>query len=541
MSEAGRPQAYAGRATASARVFPLPDPQMYTKVGEGDLLWLAHASDGRRRPDARGRVARLLRSHRLALTAEVAGRWRRGDFYWLEFANHLRALDRDGRAWKDVASRFPNASDSSQPTDAAELRRALIDEVGIDTHCALHNAYSRAVVDRPNLAERMRFHLDRLVELAEARGPMDEDARALIGPALESRMANYRAMRAWRAALEDGERLVRHFPEIERYHLLLANLVVEETVARLKTSTTSASHGANAACLKMGISRIDGLRARYPDHIELFDILAMLHHRRAIELMSAQQLAQALVANQAAMLFHPGEEQYELMQRSLIDAMRALRSRMQELVAQLRGRRRQLSAEGQQLQREATLGFGPLESYLSSKAAAQIPAARKTAEAHRAEHPVEGAASRQVDYLNFPIGDVARRRSWEPLGDWVFSRQDRRAKVQSAVAVLLLLGISHVTVDGVQRAQTRNAAYAQVMDGAIQHADRTVLDGAETFLANQPLLFEDSRAAAVKDVYAQSLVRWFMTSNGQPADEATDRVAKYRSLALDRGPAGGQP
>ena len=71
MSEAGRPQAFAGRAAASARIFPWPDPQMYTDVREGDLLSLTHALDGRRRPDARGRVARLLRSHRLALTAEL--------------------------------------------------------------------------------------------------------------------------------------------------------------------------------------------------------------------------------------------------------------------------------------------------------------------------------------------------------------------------------------------------------------------------------------------------------------------------------------
>jgi tetratricopeptide (TPR) repeat protein len=139
---------------------------------------------------------------------------------------------------------------------------------------------------------------------------------------------------------------------------------------------------------------------------------------------------------------------------------------------------------------------------------------------------------------SLPVSDLpalavasTRRRSTEPILDWLFSHQDRRVKLQATVALVLILSVAGLTIDAADRREARDVAYRQVAMAAATNDDLQVIEAAEVFLAARPRLGTDGREQQVQDLYSEAFVRWFVQQSDQPESDVEKHVERYRALA----------
>jgi hypothetical protein len=125
---------------------------------------------------------------------------------------------------------------------------------------------------------------------------------------------------------------------------------------------------------------------------------------------------------------------------------------------------------------------------------------------------------------------VKRQRGAEPLLPWLFSSQDKRIKIQAAIASVLVLVAGGLGIQDKLRISARENAYQQILAAEQIQDNLSVVQGAETFFANSPLSGKDGRNEQVMELYTQSLVRWFAQQENSPDADAQKHLERYRQI-----------
>jgi tetratricopeptide (TPR) repeat protein len=121
-----------------------------------------------------------------------------------------------------------------------------------------------------------------------------------------------------------------------------------------------------------------------------------------------------------------------------------------------------------------------------------------------------------------------RKFGTEPFLPWLFSRQDRRIKLQALLASVFLLAATGVMLREQRVNTTRDSAYQQILVAKSQQNDLGVVENAELFLSDAPL-GADKRNEQVTSLYSESLVRWFAQQEDQLDASAQKHLERYRN------------
>jgi hypothetical protein len=318
--------------------------------------------------DRLGRLARLLHLHKLGLEAELAGRWRRADYFWTSVQEELAALADEADLWQEVVETFANRPRVMVLNDPQELRQRLVNEVFLDLHCAFYNGYLQA---EPELtwAHRAFVHVDYVLGLLEVAPMPGDDLQTVLVPALETWIELCEKAQQWDRARELCSTLLGHLPDVVEYQDWLARLDLASTLARVKQAKSSRASIKNAAVLQKGIERLDQMRRDYPYSLAVFEALSHLYHQRAISLANGKQLSEAILSAQKAVAYNPTLKQARETRDHLMQLMLQLQAQMKQVQANLAQRpRARLTAEGSRLLAEAERGFGPAKSFMERDA-----------------------------------------------------------------------------------------------------------------------------------------------------------------------------
>jgi hypothetical protein len=384
---------------APPRVFPPVGPDLYDLIGNGsalspdqrvavDVLCLANRDLPALQRlsgwglDGTDQLGRLLHLHKLALEAELAGRWRQADFFWDAVHDRLSALADQTSVWQQVVETLSNRPRVVVLNEPRQLCRRLVHEVFVDLHCAFYNGYLQAGPAATS-QHRAFAHVDRILGLVEIAPLPTEDLQTVLAPALESRITLCEEEQHWDRAVDLCAALLAHLPQVEETQDRLAGLYLASTLSNVKKAKSRRTHLKNAQRLREGIIRLDRMCGEYPRCAVIYEALGHLHHQRAISQANGGEMVEAVLSAQKAVAYHPGLKQARETRDALVKAMLQLQVQvkaLQERVA--RQPRARLTPEGSRLVGEAHRGFGPSERFLKMDAP-QITAAVNTANGTR--------------------------------------------------------------------------------------------------------------------------------------------------------------
>src|SRR5262245_31140395 len=155
-------------------------------------------------------LPRMLHMHRLGLQAEMEGRFHHADAYWYEVRRALATLPKEHPAWSRTAAELllahPGLTVLGEPE---ELRRRFLDEVIVDTHCALYNGRLRD--DLPP-DDRAYDHASHLFAMLPMLGTATHVTVELAGEPLRAKVEGHLRQKNWRKAEVLARRLVAAFP-----------------------------------------------------------------------------------------------------------------------------------------------------------------------------------------------------------------------------------------------------------------------------------------------------------------------------------------
>ncbi|WP_071192154.1 hypothetical protein [Trichormus sp. NMC-1] len=124
-----------------------------------------------------------------------------------------------------------------------------------------------------------------------------------------------------------------------------------------------------------------------------------------------------------------------------------------------------------------------------------------------------------------------RQAGAEPFLPWLFSSQDRRIKLQAAIATVLVAITGYVVIREPMTVVARNQSYQQVIAAKNLQNDEQVLEAAENFFNNASLMSKDRRTPEVIELYTKSFVRWFSQQPETQLNETAQKHLKqYRQL-----------
>ena len=121
-----------------------------------------------------------------------------------------------------------------------------------------------------------------------------------------------------------------------------------------------------------------------------------------------------------------------------------------------------------------------------------------------------------------------RKSGAEPFLPWLFSRQDRRIKLQAVCASVLLLMTSGLMLREQRVNAARDGAYRKILVAKMQQNDLGIVESAESFFSNAPL-GKDERNQQVINLYSESLVRWVAQQEKQLDINAQKHLERYRT------------
>lgn len=370
-----------------------------------------------RHPDSATCAGRLLFNHRMAMQEELDGQFARADFFWHEFYQALRGLQEKPEFWDEVSqgiSTEPGVVEMSAPE---KVRQRLITEVFIDTHCAFYNG--RVLQAEPITSDsRVLLHFGHLAQLVGWAQLHGEELRGIIGPPAELQIELCRKTGQWDRGIDAARLLVNHFPDSVDYQDKLAGLYFSSTLDGLSDTTSESQSLRDANKVQKGLERLQELFVAHPENLTVYELLGHLHHLRAIKLANGRQLSDALLEVQKAVTIYPTSIVFNETRGQLIEAMKNLRTRIDQVEQEIAGQyNATLSAEGQLLQREARRGFGAMNEYAESQEAKQIYDRFLIANAHQLWRTIG---------LEVPIND-------EKTGDW----DDQSLRLFNAVTHVL--------------------------------------------------------------------------------------------------------
>jgi hypothetical protein len=317
------------------------------------------------------RVGRMLLLHRLAFEAEQAGRWRRADFFWRETHNGFRRLWLLPKIWARAAT----ALGETEPSDGTTLRDRIGRELLIDTHEAFVNGRLAAATPVRS-GDRLFVHVGYLRDLLNLTEASPEERLKFLLPAIEAEIQARETEKSWDAAAVLAQELVE---------LDYSDMSAQERLAWIyfRRTVEDAPKGQeleHARKVNRSIEDLERLRRTGVDRSLYFDLIGRLYHLRAILLANSGQLPEALVEARKSQDFCPSLEVAGQSMQQLVDAMKALQRRMEQLQKELRSSsNKSLTVDGQRMLRQAQTGFSLLNSYVASDEPAKIAAARQLA------------------------------------------------------------------------------------------------------------------------------------------------------------------
>jgi hypothetical protein len=348
----------------------------------------------RLRPAAR--VGRWLRCHREAVRAELAGRFRRADFYWEALRRQFRSLSRSG-GFLAVQTEL---AEQGVALPSESLAQLLGDEIVVDSHLAAYDAAAASDAGAARAWPHIRYLEAWRAQLAE---PNDR-AERLIGPRLLARLESAADAKRWKDAIRAGETLLKRFPDRRAYREALARVLCQQALASLKTTESEAAHLRNARLLARAIDRVKVLRRAAPRELGLLSPLAELHCTRAVQLATAGRLSDAFLENERAASYNPGLDQVSTLRSALIEAIQQLQQQVTAAVSSL-GPNQQLNPKGQQLLSQARAGFEPGQTYSTSAEAEALLSDFRAARARSVWRDVGLGALPEGDELPLKLFD----------------------------------------------------------------------------------------------------------------------------------------
>jgi hypothetical protein len=325
-------------------------------------------------------IGYLFFHHRMAMEAELLGQAGRADFFWKELYKVLTPLLKNEDLWKDAVS-YLNEPGSELMKDPAQVRRRVVSEVLIDTHCAFYNGYLEKT-DKPAFDNRAFLHFKLIRKLLDFEALPKEELRGLLTPSTDVQIDLLTEGRKWNEAIELAYFRQKNFPESEVYQNGLAGLHFTAALSSLGNTADKSSARREATALARSICFLDEMRKDNPHNVNIYQMLGTLNSIYAIRLANAGDLAESLVAIHKALLLYPLIEGGQEIKNRLFELMEDVQKRTESLGAQMRyDPAVRLNAEGQNLMAEARKGFSLVYNYAQSEEAVSLAQTEYTARA----------------------------------------------------------------------------------------------------------------------------------------------------------------
>lgn len=129
-----------------------------------------------------------------------------------------------------------------------------------------------------------------------------------------------------------------------------------------------------------------------------------------------------------------------------------------------------------------------------------------------------------------PVVSGAAGKQREPIGIWLFSRQDLLLKGQAALAIVLLLAASAITLMHHIDRNAREASWSQVEAAVMSNDDLSTMAACESFFSTEPPQ-SDPRAREGRELYRAAVVHWFARTSGKLDTASLKHLKRYRRLS----------
>jgi hypothetical protein len=339
------------------------------RVGPAILTLISNRPRSLRRHGSIGTLVRLLRDYQMALRAESMRSVRRADFFWREALRRLEVAWPDEALWSDLLQQEALKNVVHDERDGNWLREVIARELFADSLWALHNALESGDDSDKQRASAL---IDYLRTLIDRTGALDPARMTALGAALDDAVNRCAEAKQWERAKTLASWLLDQFGG-EQHERLLAAMIAGHAIAGLADSPDESESRANAARLAEAVQRIEALRTRAPRNATLFDFLAELQLRMAIQLANGGRLSDGLVAVQKSVTYDPALQPARDVRVKLTELMTQLRHEAEMLRARVASTpNAALTGKGQEMVREAERGFAPFNAFVESAAAREI-------------------------------------------------------------------------------------------------------------------------------------------------------------------------
>jgi hypothetical protein len=546
------------------------------------------------------KIARLLHLYSEALDCEIAGRWKRADFFWRAARRQFTSAG-DTATWCSAAVAATRA-DEAPPTGVGELPRRFLYEVLIETHYALYRAHSGSTGgSTPD--HRAFAHTAHVRELlTKAREVPEAVLRGIYAPMLEQLLGACMAANRWDRAVATATELVDRFPGDLDYEDTLVHTMHATTIEQLGSTSSAES---KVGKLDVAIQRLAALLPRFQVNGTIRDALASLHHTRGVQLANSGNVSEGLKAVEVAACYNISEDGLQTTREKLNQAMFVRKEQATQLRSQLAATpNASLTSSGEQLKRDADRGFQPAQAFANSSAAATLRTESEIARARALFRrvglaiPGNDELFERAHVLSQALAEIINRRlnsasaiaaAWskavqvnaklasfsaqtvilyltgrlvgrqhtvplpapevklvqhqpvasdEPFGLWLFAREGWVLKSFAAFATVLLIVSLSVTWRMQGRRTERNSAFSRLEAAVAQRDDRGVVAAAEAFFATSrpPGAADDERERHALDHYREALARRVVRFAAD--DAVAGEAARYRTVVTRLQPEG---
>jgi hypothetical protein len=324
-------------------------------------------------------LGRLLRLRQQAIDAESQGRYVRADFLWKEAHFQLGKAVSSEADWEQLVTEVSHRLGLPEAVSPDQIRRHLVKELFLKVHWAFYNGL-RSLSTEPGPKHRCFVHLNYICQIKRDCSELCFSNDAAWVADTQREIAALRAAEQWENAWWLARELVARFPDEDEYASLAADVQFSETFACLSGKDTAKASLKDAQTIQAGINRLDALRHYAPYNLFTLDLLAELHHLRAIKLANADKLSAALLALETAVAYNPGSEKLWKSREQVINMMSDLQSNMKKVLAEIKAApNTSLTPKGVQMQREGTIGFSLMNEFADSEIPAQLKHTRQNA------------------------------------------------------------------------------------------------------------------------------------------------------------------
>ena len=535
------------------------------------------------------RVKRLFYLHRSAVEAEEAGNWKAADVYFFEVMAILKAAPAESGTWQALQEKLGTSG-----VDLPELRQRVLEEVFIDAHCGFFNGYSQLQgLVKPDSRQFFHFDRivelvdlvgggnrwipllasgfkDRIAACQEAkdwsravgygdallrRYPQEEafvvlKANLLFERALatldkgDSEWAAARNASALLSAITNLETLCSQYPDHALPYELIGHLKHIRAVNLANAGLPSDALLSNEESLVYWpIAKAESdrqvLSEMMRNMIQARDTLLKEISQRpntALNSKGLQMKKQADAGFGPANRFIESDRAKEIRGKSNTARLRGIWKRMgltpptdrldeltEKLITAVVSVKEKTGGAAEEIEQ----GWAQVtqdNDDLSNIPASAVSRFLQGGTEETSSGPEKG------DCPMLPIlGGVAGKER-EPIGIWLFSRQDLFLKAQAAVAIVLLLTASVITLQQYMTRKAREVSWSQVEQAMMLNDDLRTMAACESFFLTSPPE-SDSRVIEGKELYRAAMVHWFARTSGDLDSASLKHLERYHQLS----------